>query len=350
MAVALDRLFASMDYFLLERVEGDNFRVASLPPAWTENVQQGGFAGGSVVRPSDHFPVLDVFFPDAEEVWDSDGPVRAECDSWLQTGEDGEQLALSAQALRFDGQALLLIENLGEKYKQQVATLQMARDHMLHNERLESEVRRKDLLVHQREEELAMKLLVASGWRDQETGAHVERIGLYSEAMVEAMGWDKDAQKDMRLAACMHDIGKIGIPDAILKKPGKLEPLERTVMETHTSIGESMMGHLDFPMMQMARDIAIGHHEKWDGSGYPYQRSGEAIPLPARIVAIVDVYDALSHARVYKPAFPEEKVLDILGEGRGSHFDPKLLDLFYDLLPKMREIMASVVDAESAIQ
>jgi HD-GYP domain-containing protein (c-di-GMP phosphodiesterase class II) len=341
MAVELDRLFASMDYLLLERVEGDEFQVASLPPAWTGNVLEGGFERGSVLRPSYHFPVLDVFFPDAEEVWDADGPARAECDTWLQTGENGEQLALSALALRFEGQALLLVKNLGERYERQVVTLQMAREHLLHNEKLESEVRRKGILVRQREEELAMKLLVASGWRDQETGAHVERIGLYSAALVKAMGWDEAAQKDMRLAACMHDIGKIGIPDAILKKPGKLETMEWSVMETHTSIGESMLGHLDFPMMQMARDIAIGHHEKWDGEGYPYQRSGEEIPLPARIVAIVDVYDALSHARVYKPAFPEEKVLTILEEGRGNHFDPKLLDLFFDLLPKMREIRSA---------
>lgn len=348
MAVELDRLFASMDYLLLERMEEDKFMVASTPPAWAAGVEEGVFAPGSELKPSEYFPVLDIFYPEAEEVWESGGSAKAECDSWLQTGENGEQLALSARAFCFDGQSLLLIENLGEKYEQQVGMLQMAREHLLHNERLESEVRRKQMLVRQREEELAMKLLVASGWRDQETGSHVERIGNYSSAMAEAMGWDKDQQADIRLAACLHDIGKIGIPDAILQKPGKLEEMERSVMETHTSIGESMMGHLDFPMMQMARDIAIGHHEKWDGSGYPYQRSGEEIPIEARVVAIVDVYDALSHARVYKPAFPEEKVLSILKEGSGSHFDPKLLDLFFDLLPKMREIRERVVDTDSS--
>lgn len=348
MAIELDRLFASMDYLLLERVEDNNFSVVSLPPAWTESVQKGVFTHRSVLNPSDYFPVLDVFLPDAEEVWCGSGSAKAECDSWLQTGENGEELALAAKAFCFDGQSLLLIENLGDKYEQQVGMLQMAREHLLHNERLESEVRRKEMLVRQREEELAMKLLVASGWRDQETGSHVERIGHYSAAMADAIGWDKEQQVDIRLAACLHDIGKIGIPDAILQKPGKLEAMERSVMETHTSIGESMLGHLDFPMMQMARDIAIGHHEKWDGNGYPYQRAGEEIPIEARIVAIVDVYDALSHARAYKPAFPEEKVFSILKEGRASHFDPQLLDLFFDLLPKMREIKSSVVDTKQS--
>jgi len=136
----------------------------------------------------------------------------------------------------------------------------------------------------------------------------------------------------------MHDIGKIGIPDHILKKPGKLTESEFEIMKLHPEIGARILSNSDSPLVQMARDICLGHHEKWNGSGYPYGLAGEKIPISARIVAIVDVFDALIHRRVYKDEMPTDKAILLMQEGRGLHFDPELLDLFVNLKEQMTEI------------
>jgi putative two-component system response regulator len=140
------------------------------------------------------------------------------------------------------------------------------------------------------------------------------------------------------MAAPMHDVGKIGIPDAILKKPGKLTPEEFEVMKEHTLIGARMLAGSASPVLQLAESIALCHHERWDGAGYPHSIAGENIPEAARILAIVDVYDALSHDRVYRAAWPEEKVLATLREGQGTHFDTRLLAHFFASLEEVRAI------------
>ncbi|MBN1662409.1 MAG: response regulator [Deltaproteobacteria bacterium] len=205
---------------------------------------------------------------------------------------------------------------------------------------LEKIVRKQTRVIRETQEETIYRLLTALETRDEETGGHVRRIALSSAIMAEALGWERDKIEDMRLAAPMHDIGKIGVPDAILLKPGKLTPEEFEVMKTHTAIGGQILGGSHFRMLQMAHDIAVSHHEKWNGTGYPKTLAGEAIPLAGRILAIVDVFDALSHDRVYHKAEPEKKVLEIMRQGRGSHFDPKLFDLFIELLPRLRVIAA----------
>jgi putative two-component system response regulator len=136
----------------------------------------------------------------------------------------------------------------------------------------------------------------------------------------------------------MHDIGKIGIPDAILRKPGRLTAEEFEIMKTHTVIGEEILAGSKSPMLQMAQEIALAHHERWDGTGYPKGLAGPEIPESARVVAIVDVYDALTHDRVYRPASPEEDALTILQRGQGTHFDPALLPLFFSVLPEIDRI------------
>jgi putative two-component system response regulator len=160
------------------------------------------------------------------------------------------------------------------------------------------------------------------------------------------LGWDRERVEAIRLAAPMHDIGKIAIPDAILCKPGKLTPEEFAAMQTHAEIGATLLAGSQSPALRMAYEIALGHHERWDGTGYPSGLRGTEIPEAARIVAIVDVYDALSHDRVYRPAMPEPEVLQILRAGRGSHFDPEFLDVFMTLLPEMRAIAEAVTDCE----
>jgi cyclic di-GMP phosphodiesterase len=209
---------------------------------------------------------------------------------------------------------------------------------------LETAVREKTREVREREEEIVLRLVSASGFRDDETGAHIKRIGLYASVIANDIGWNLEAVANMRLAAAMHDVGKIGILDSILLKPGKLTPDEFEIMKTHTIIGARLLGSSNIPLLQMAKEIALSHHEKWNGSGYPNGLAGEAIPESGRIVALADVYDALVMDRVYRPAIPEPEALRMMAADRGIYFDPKLFDRFMDLLPEIRRIRQEVQD------
>jgi putative two-component system response regulator len=214
-------------------------------------------------------------------------------------------------------------------------------------EMLERRVQEQTAAIRLAHEETIHRLVVAAGWRDEETGAHIRRTGLFSEVLALAAGWSVREADQLRMAAPMHDVGKIGIPDAILKKPGKLTPEEFEVMKEHTLIGARMLAGSASPVLQLAESIALCHHERWDGAGYPHRTAGESIPEAARILAIVDVYDALSHDRVYRPAWPEEKVLATLREGQGAHFDPRLLAHFFACFEEIRAINeANPDDAE----
>jgi putative two-component system response regulator len=204
--------------------------------------------------------------------------------------------------------------------------------------RLEEEARVRTADIRRREEELALRLVSASEYRDNETGAHIRRIGLYSGVLADALGWDRHGVDDIRIAATMHDIGKIGVPDTILLKPGKLTVEEFEVIKRHTVIGAGILDASDIPLLNLAKEIALAHHEKWDGTGYPAGLAGEAIPESARIVAISDVYDALVNERVYKPALSEREALKLMVPERGRHFDPRIFDCFLGVLPRFRDI------------
>ena len=212
---------------------------------------------------------------------------------------------------------------------------------------LESEVREKTREIKEREEEIVLRLISASGFRDDETGAHIRRIGLYASVIAKDLGWNQESVSDIRLAAAMHDVGKIGIPDSILLKPGKLTPEEFEMMKKHTTIGGQLLGSSNACLLQMAKEIALSHHEKWDGSGYPAGLAGEAIPESGRIVALADVYDALVMDRVYRPAIPEPEALSMMTSNRGTHFDPRIFDRFVALLPKIRRIKQEVQDEDA---
>jgi putative two-component system response regulator len=209
---------------------------------------------------------------------------------------------------------------------------------------LQQMVSEQTLAINIAHEETIFRLLEASFCRDLETGSHVRRTGLYSELMAAAAGWESAHVNWLRLAAPMHDVGKIGIPDAILRKPGRLTTEETTILRTHTTLGGAMLAGSKSPILRMARDIALHHHEHWNGGGYPHGIAGCLIPEAARIVSIVDVYDALSHDRVYRKALPEAEVLQTMREARGTHFDPHLFDIFVSLLPEMRAITEAVPD------
>jgi putative two-component system response regulator len=210
------------------------------------------------------------------------------------------------------------------------------------HERLEGEVRRRTEQIRRREEEIALRLVAAAEFRDTDTGAHVRRIGLYSAALADLLGWPAARVDDMRVAAMMHDIGKIGVPDGILLKPGPLLPEEFDVIRQHTIIGARILERSEIPLLQMAREIALSHHEWWDGSGYPHRMLAGHIPESARIVAVVDVYDALVHDRIYRAAIPEERVLEMIAAESGRHFEPRLVSAFLAHLPVFQGIREEV--------
>lgn len=182
------------------------------------------------------------------------------------------------------------------------------------------------------------RLGLAAEWRDKETANHITRVSQYCIVLAEGMGWDKKDVAMLAQASPMHDVGKLGVPDAVLHKPGRLTPDERKIMESHTIIGANILNNGNNEMMKFSREIALWHHEKWDGTGYPQQLSGEEIPLACRLVSVADVYDALSSRRCYKEAFPHEKVLAIMREDTGSHFAPKIMTVFFANLAKITAI------------
>lgn len=232
----------------------------------------------------------------------------------------------------FDPDELRARLSVGER------TVRLERALREYGDGLERIVRKQTSLIRKTQEETILRLLTALQSKDEETGGHVRRIGLYSASMAEAANWSKQQVEDLRLAAPMHDIGKIGVPDAILNKNGPLLTEEFDVIKSHSTIGGQILGDSEFPMLQMAHDIALFHHEKWDGTGYPKNLSGEDIPPAARIVAVVDVYDALSQDRVYRKAMPEEKVMQIMEKLRGNHFDPYYSELFLKSIPAFKQI------------
>ena len=178
----------------------------------------------------------------------------------------------------------------------------------------------------------------ASEYKDNETGTHILRMSHYSKVMALAYGLTENAADNLLHAAPMHDIGKIGIPDSIMLKPGKLTDEEFTIMKTHPEIGAEILGDSDSDLIALAKTVSLTHHEKWDGSGYPKGLKGENIPLEGRIVAIADVFDALTSKRPYKDAWPVQEAVDFIHEQSGKHFDPSLVALFKGCLPAILEI------------
>ena len=211
-----------------------------------------------------------------------------------------------------------------------------------HNRLLDAQVKERTRRLISSYRETIATLTRAASYKDEETGMHVARISFYTVELAQALGLDNEFCSTIHYASPMHDVGKIAIPDAILGKPGKFEPHEWEIMKTHAELGTKLLHGTDSPYLVMGAEIAGGHHERWDGGGYPVGLKGEAIPLPARIMQICDVYDALRSKRPYKPAFLHEKALEIITAGDGrtlpSHFDPAVLRGFKGCAERFRDI------------
>ncbi|MDH5437064.1 MAG: response regulator, partial [Gammaproteobacteria bacterium] len=226
--------------------------------------------------------------------------------------------------------------------------VQMAHKFMYHqNEILEQKVQERTQELHDSRLQIVHRLGRAAEYRDEETGLHIIRMSKMAAVIAKAAGMD-DEQCDLLLnAAPMHDIGKIGIPDQILLKPGKFEPDEWKIMQTHAQIGADILSGDDSDLIRMAHDIAISHHEKWNGKGYPNGLAGDAIPFVGRVTALADVFDALTSVRPYKKAWTVDKAVDLIMDERGQHFDPALVDIFIQKLPQILEIKDKYSEPDS---
>lgn len=213
------------------------------------------------------------------------------------------------------------------------------------NRELRHQVRQRTEELNQTRLKIIQRLGRAAEYKDNETGMHVIRMSYYVRMIGEAYGGNQDWIEMLFTAAPMHDVGKIGIPDRILMKPGKLDPEEWEVMKQHAAYGAEIIGDDPNALLQMARTIALTHHEKWDGTGYPNGLAKEAIPLEGRIVAIADVFDALTSERPYKKAWSVERALNLIADSAGSHFDPTLSPLFLKMRSEIQFIMEQYADA-----
>ncbi|MFV3128363.1 HD domain-containing phosphohydrolase [Niveispirillum sp. KHB5.9] len=226
----------------------------------------------------------------------------------------------------------------------------LLRLHMLHrsqraqSKRLEQLVRERTAELERTRAEIIHRLCNAGEFRDEDTGRHVARIGRLSSRLAELAGEGRDFAERLAAAAPLHDIGKIGIPDRVLLKPGKLDPDEWAIMKTHCTLGSQILADSGLPLLDLASEVALTHHEKWDGSGYPNALAGDDIPLSGRLVAVCDVFDALLSHRPYKDPWPMEKALAYIGDVAGTHLDPRLARLFLDNKQEMINIRVEMAD------
>ena len=215
-----------------------------------------------------------------------------------------------------------------------------------HNQTLEERVRERTQDLEDAQLEILQRLALAAEYRDDCTGQHTQRVGHLAAFLAQAVGLPKEQVELIRRAAPLHDVGKIGIPDGILLKPGKLTAGEYSQIKKHTDIGRIILSGSKFPILQMAEKIALYHHERWDGGGY-YGLKGETIPLEARIVSIVDVFDVITHARPYKGASSLEIAIERIRQEQGKQFDPALVDAFFQI--QLAEGLANLGDAVEPI-
>lgn len=228
------------------------------------------------------------------------------------------------------------IGTLAHKFNIMISSLQKNYKQLEKTSRAEQAARRTAV---EREEETLYVLGRVSDFRDEDTGEHLERIGALAELFSELLGQSRDEQKLIRNSAPLHDIGKVGIPDSLLLKPGKLTAEEFEEIKKHSQLGHDLLKDAKSIYLIEGADIAQTHHERWDGSGYPLGLAGEAIPLSGRIVSIVDVFDALTSSRPYKEAWSHERALALIVEQRGKQFDPQLVDIFKDNFEKFLELL-----------
>lgn len=264
----------------------------------------------------------------------------------MVTGVDDRDTAIQTLHLGAYGyvtkpfQANELIINVTNALRRRTLEL----DNRRHRLELENLVDERTIELVKAREESILILSKAAEFRDDETAKHTIRIGFFCEMMARWMGKPESFCKLLRAAAPLHDVGKIGVPDSILLKPGKLTDEEFETIKSHCRIGYRILSESTSETFKMGAEIALNHHEKYDGSGYPNGLKAEEIPVSGRIVAVCDVFDALTHKRIYKDALPVEKALDIIEKGQGNHFDPEISGLFLKNIDQILDVRTNLKD------
>ncbi|MBI5592765.1 MAG: response regulator [Deltaproteobacteria bacterium] len=328
----MEALLLPMDYDVLKAVNGkeaiEKARSAS-PDVILMDVMMpvmDGLEAVRILKQDEETRMIPVVMVTAlREVDDRVKALEAGADDFLSKPVDKTELRIRVQTL---------------------AKVKAYNDHLRnYQKKLESEVARKTIQLQNTLEALQIasldsihRLSRAAEYKDEDTGAHILRMSRYSEAVARKMGLAVKTVERILYAAPMHDVGKIGIPDKILLKPGKLDPDEWEIMKQHTTIGGRILGGSRTGFIKLAEVIALTHHERWDGSGYPRGLRGVQIPLAGRITAIADVFDALTSRRPYKEPFSVEKSFDIIRESKGTHFDPDVVDAFFSVQDKILAI------------
>lgn len=214
------------------------------------------------------------------------------------------------------------------RFRNLLRTRQLALENRRKSEELERRVLERTQELEDTQREILERLAMAAEFRDDDTGEHTRRVGLLSEALARKLGYTEAEARRIGMAALLHDLGKIGIPDGILRKPGKLTAYEFENVKAHTWVGSQILGRSKVSMLQLAEEIALTHHERWDGTGYPPGLKGEEIPMSGRIVALADVFDALTHRRPYKDPWSNAKALMEIQKQSGRQFDPQVVEAF----------------------
>ncbi|PID77292.1 MAG: two-component system response regulator [Deltaproteobacteria bacterium] len=233
------------------------------------------------------------------------------------------------------------------RIKNMLETKYFYRRQVIRADVLENEVKRRTLDLREAQLEIVLSLGRVSKYRDSDTGNHLLRMSKITELMARSLGFSDHKCELFLYASPMHDVGKVAIPDAVLLKKGALDEDEWKIMRSHTWLGAEILGSYDSDIMRLASEMALYHHEKWDGTGYPHGLSGENIPVSARIVALSDVFDALTSKRPYKEAWPVEDAVEFLKAQSGRHFDPALLKIFLDNLPDVIGLITRNPDAKT---
>jgi putative two-component system response regulator len=264
-----------------------------------------------------------------------------------------KQKALSSGASDFLSKPLDAIEVV-LRIKNLLRTRWMNAELQQHNQTLEAKVQERTARLAEAQIEILDRLALVGEYRDDGTGQHTHRVGKLTAMLARGLGQTNEQVEMLRLAATLHDIGKVGIPDCVLMKEGSLTGEEFEVIKSHTDIGSEILQKSKFSVLQVAREIAATHHEKWDGTGYPLGLKGELIPLSGRIVAIADVFDALTHTRTYKKAWTLDEALVEIQKQSGLHFDPHMVDVFLSTvkaegLQNLAKYLASNSDASHGI-
>ena len=254
-----------------------------------------------------------------------------------QTDEETRRSALEAGARDFINKPFKLWE-LTQRVRNSLEIQILYRRAREFNAVLEAKVEERTRELRETQLDVVRRLATAAEFRDNETGQHIVRMSVFAHRIALSAGLSEAEAADIRDAAPLHDIGKIGIPDAILLKKGKLDPEEWEIMQRHAEIGGQILQGAISPQIALAREIAMTHHEKWDGSGYPRGLAGEAIPIAGRIVAVADVFDALTTERPYKRPWPVEQAVDYIVGAAGKHFDPALVEVFRRELPAILDV------------